>query len=266
MSREEDKVRRRQTIMQTMFTYRQSMSLRFWEGLEEAQVSGLLHLRQGQSWRSQPRSHVEVTSYFWALLFSGADRLHNRTQEDLSSTSQRLARLETLLTEIMPLVEPRVQEMIHQARREQVRNFHPNAKKSRAYALLQEQIGSADSPESEVSSHIGASASSMLPQTHANVFPQGRLPSLPNVFDPARPVSGASGNIPLIHRISGNEQSLDRLPSITASGMLIERDRLAALQRIRSPEAPNIRPSMSPTQADYMMEAGTSIQSPIRSR
>jgi hypothetical protein len=43
-----------------------------------------------------------------------------RTQEDLSSTSQRLQRYEQLLDQITPMVSPDVQAIIDQARREQV--------------------------------------------------------------------------------------------------------------------------------------------------
>jgi hypothetical protein len=58
------------------------------------------------------------------LCYLVADESLLRTQEDLSSTSQRLQRYEQLLDQITPMVSPDVQAIIDQARREQVSNSH----------------------------------------------------------------------------------------------------------------------------------------------
>lgn len=158
------------------------------------------------------------------------------------------------------MVEPQVQDMIHQARRDQVSFCHVEAKAKLRLRILQEQMGNSDSPESEPPSLTSSSSINLLPQPHPKIFPQGRLPSIPNSFDSGQSRGGAQGHISHMHRSSGNEQSLDRLPSITSSGMLIERDRLAALQHGTSEDS-NIKLSMSPTRADHMMDAGTSVQS-----
>jgi hypothetical protein len=107
-----------------------------------------------------------------------------------------------------------------------------------------------------VSSATGAS----LPDPNTNIFQQGRLPTLPalsNTFESSRPIANAPGALHRLHRLSSDEQALERLPSITSTGVLVEREGLAALQQFTSEVAGGVRPSMSPTHG--MMEAGTAL-------
>lgn len=128
------------------------------------------------------------------------------------------------------MVSPDVQAIIDLARREQQTN------------------GGSESTESEGGS---------LPPDHspltgfqaqtANVFQQGsqRLPPLPPTFEHTR--AGGGAPIAHVHRLSSDEQALERLPSITSTGVLVERDRLAAMQPHGA--------SMSPTRDEPMTEA-----------
>lgn len=90
---------------------------------------------------------------------------------------------------------------------------------------------------------------------NANVFQQGRLPALPalpNTFESSRSIANPVGGIQRLHRLSSDEQALERLPSITPTGLLVERDGLAALQQFTSEPPGGMRPSMSPI---HRMEA-----------
>jgi hypothetical protein len=98
-----------------------------------------------------------------------------------------------------------------------------------------------------------------MPDPNTNIFQQGRLPTLPalsNTFESGRPVANAPVALHRLHRLSSDEQALERLPSITSTGVLVERDGLAALQQFTSEAAGGVRPSMSPT---HGMEAGTAL-------
>jgi hypothetical protein len=93
----------------------------------------------------------------------------------------------------------------------------------------------------------------------ANVFQQGsqRLPPLPPTYDHARSTGGPA--VPRVHRLSSDEQALDRLPSITSTGLLVERDRLA-MQNHGLAEPASLHSAMSsslsPTRDEPMSEAG----------
>lgn len=85
------------------------------------------------------------------------------------------------------------------------------------------------------------------------------MPPLPTNFDHNR----AAGGTPIahLHRLSSDEQALERLPSITSTGLLVERDRLAAMQPHGMSEPPGLlratSSSMSPIRDEPMTEAGT---------
>ncbi len=108
--------------MQEVSTHRKSMSLWIWEGLEEAQVSETLQSAARATLAISGRDTVTNMLCLKPPITLG--RIPNepfaRTQEDLSSTSQRLQRYELLLDQITPMVSPDVQAIIDQARREQV--------------------------------------------------------------------------------------------------------------------------------------------------
>ena len=122
-------------------------------------------------------------------------------------------------------------------------------------------VGGSESTESEGGSlpRDQSPLTGYQPQT-ANVFQQGsqRLPPLPSTFDHTRSAGGAP--IPHVHRLSSDEQALDRLPSITSTGLLIERDRLAAAQTHGLSEPASLHSAMSsslsPTRDEPMTEAG----------
>ena len=97
------------------------MSLWIWEGLEEAQVSETLQSAARAALAIPGRDATNMLCFKPPIALG---RIPNepfaRTQEDLSSTSQRLQRYELLLDQITPMVSPDVQAIIDQARRDQV--------------------------------------------------------------------------------------------------------------------------------------------------
>jgi hypothetical protein len=128
--------------------------------------------------------------------------------------------------------------------------------------MLQQNIGGSESPESEAGGSLPQDQSQLagFQSPNANVFQQGsqRLPPLPQTYEHARTPGGAP--IAHIHRLSSDEQALDRLPSITSTGLLVERDRMAAMQSLGTSEPPSLRgtmsSSLSPPRDEPMIEAG----------
>lgn len=110
--------------MQKVSTHGPPMPLRLWQRMEEAQVSNVSHERRIWSLRIKTTSQLHYRILHTAYLFDVGllTSRFDRTQEDLSSTSQRLQRYEQLLDQITPMVSPDVQVIIDQARREQVSN------------------------------------------------------------------------------------------------------------------------------------------------
>ncbi|EXJ67098.1 uncharacterized protein A1O5_09745 [Cladophialophora psammophila CBS 110553] len=147
-----------------------------------------------------------------------------RTAEDLTATSRRLARYESLLNEILPMVSPEVRALIEDARdndtgasnngsetAETEQNLHPPT-------LLKGDSSMTGS---------GSRIILPLPVPSPHVPAASRSSTSSGTFDPVPPPTitstGTGSNVQTSSRLSpDSNNSGTRLPSITAEGLLIE--------------------------------------------
>lgn len=219
--------------------YRHYLLLWLWQRLEKAQVStprpALL----------RPSSHPILRSYA------------SRTAEDLTATSRRLARYESLLNQIFPLVSPEVRALIEDAR-DNVSLPMRHCRTIDPMAHLRSQDGSNASNASEAADNdygvppprlesglVGPGGRIILPlpvpsphvpavsrsSTSSGTYEPMSVPvsvPVPAVIPPSIPggSAGSLSSIPTPQRLSPDSNTLTRLPSITSDGILLETGRI----------------------------------------
>jgi len=158
--------------------------------------------------------HTGTTCYYGY----GKGWRKRKTAEDLTATSRRLARYESLLSEIMPMVSPEVRTLIDEARDNDTSNGSETNETE--YSLGPPRL------ESSMSGGPGGRIILPLPVPSPHVPGVSRSSTSSSTFEPVGPpptLSTASSQTS--QRLSPDTVQLTRLPSITAGGILIEEER-----------------------------------------
>ena len=223
-----------------------------------------------------------------------------RTAEDLSATSRRLARYETLLANIAPLVTPQIRVMIEEARQD-VSPLTAIIRPATLHGTNDPNQEMTHSPGSDTTEGDATMSNSSSGVTGLERTPHGRLSSLPlsvgNTILPAvaprapqpPPSLTSYESIPLsssggspqhpssighgLHRTSedmtnSSTSSLSRLPSIRPDGMLIEPTPPSTGSQVGTPAEPRRLHASSSEPANLMRQLGqdspvTSSMSPL---
>ncbi|KAG9780051.1 hypothetical protein KCU88_g3848, partial [Aureobasidium melanogenum] len=160
-----------------------------------------------------------------------------RTAEDLTATSRRLARYETLLNQIMPMVSPEVRALIEDARETDGSNASNTSETpeidfgvppQRLDSGLVGPGGRIILPLPVPSPHVPVVSRSSTSSGTFEVVPGTTVGPPPSVPPPPSLPSGtpaSSSNVSTSQRLSPDSIALTRLPSITSEGILLETGR-----------------------------------------
>ncbi|KIW69676.1 hypothetical protein PV04_05538 [Phialophora macrospora] len=152
-----------------------------------------------------------------------------KTAEDLTATSRRLARYESLLNEILPMVSPEVRVLIEDARDNDTGGSNNGSETNETEqnhqppTLLKHESGMSGSSARIILPlpvpSLGAGASPLVPTASRSSTSSGTFESVPPL-----PSANASGGATVqpTQRLSPDSNPVTRLPSITPDGQLIE--------------------------------------------
>ncbi|KIW43658.1 hypothetical protein, variant [Exophiala oligosperma] len=170
--------------------------------------------------------HTGTTCYYGY----GKGWRKRKTAEDLTATSRRLARYETLLNEIMPMVSPEVRALIDEARENDTSNGSET--NDNDYGLGPPRL------DGTLSGAPGSRIILPLPVPSPHVPGASRSSTSSSTFEPAGPPATLStASSQTSQRLSPDSNQLTRLPSITAGGILIEEERVAGFSPPKAPGA-----------------------------
>ncbi|KIW11226.1 hypothetical protein PV08_10526 [Exophiala spinifera] len=159
-----------------------------------------------------------------------------RTAEDLTATSRRLARYESLLNDILPMVSPEVRALIDEARENDTSNGSET--NDNDYNPGPPRL------DGSISGAPGGRIILPLPVPSPHVPGVSRSSTSSSTFEPAGPPATLStASSQTSQRLSPDSNQLTRLPSITAGGILIEEERAADFS---PPKAPGVDTSAMP--------------------
>ncbi|EHY54479.1 hypothetical protein ABEF95_003172 [Exophiala dermatitidis] len=215
-------MRRVPASLSAMPSYRHDLLLWLRQGMEEAKVSEPASFDHGE------------------LVFVKVEMLTKfayRTAEDLTATSRRLARYETLLNQIMPMVSPEVRALIEDAGETDGSNASNTSETpeidfgvppQRLDSGLVGPGGRIILPLPVPSPHVPVVSRSSTSSGTFEVVPGTTVGPPPSVPPPPSLPSGtpaSSSNVSTSQRLSPDSIALTRLPSITSEGILLETGR-----------------------------------------
>ncbi|OAP58916.1 hypothetical protein AYL99_06213 [Fonsecaea erecta] len=165
--------------------------------------------------------HTGTTCYYGY----GKGWRKRKTAEDLTATSRRLARYESLLNEILPMVSPEVRALIEEARDNDTAASNNGSETAETEQLLLPPALLKTEPSMPGS---GGRIILPLPVPSPHVPAPSRSSTSSGTFDPVPPPpamasTGPGSTVQTSSRLSPDSNtSVTRLPSITAAGLLIE--------------------------------------------
>ncbi|KAJ4511562.1 hypothetical protein HRR83_004400 [Exophiala dermatitidis] len=177
--------------------------------------------------------HTGTTCYYGY----GKGWRKRKTAEDLTATSRRLARYETLLNQIMPMVSPEVRALIEDAGETDGSNASNTSETpeidfgvppQRLDSGLVGPGGRIILPLPVPSPHVPVVSRSSTSSGTFEVVPGTTVGPPPSVPPPPSLPSGtpaSSSNVSTSQRLSPDSIALTRLPSITSEGILLETGR-----------------------------------------
>ncbi|ETN45336.1 uncharacterized protein HMPREF1541_09167 [Cyphellophora europaea CBS 101466] len=167
--------------------------------------------------------HVVVACIRAQDVIMATARAGGSATEDLTATSRRLARYETLLNDIMPHVPPNVKQMIEDAREQDVAVSSPGGSEVNEHNDFARAMPSmSNDPSTSSGSTPRVSLPLPVPTTMGGQGPGPHPPPLVRPYENMSPSHSSSAMPRPNSRASPEESSSTRLPSITPHGMLIE--------------------------------------------
>ncbi|OCT47409.1 hypothetical protein CLCR_03591 [Cladophialophora carrionii] len=195
-----------------------------------------------------------------------------KTAEDLTATSRRLARYESLLNEILPMVSPEVRVLIEDARDNDTGASNNGSETNETEQNLQPPtLLKNESSMSGSNARIilplpvpslGAGTSPLPPTASRSSTSSGTFESVPTL--PTANTTG-SANVQPTQRLSPDSNPVARLPSITPDGQLIEtgvRDRSPTSLHRRPDSAASYGMGASPTSPTSLASQGGAFPGP----